>query len=83
MREIDFAFAVTRNVSVEFIVTEPIDGFSVNHFFASKPIKGGVIEPEVLNLLEDATGAGNYSVPSASRKMAGENFEHAFAISGA
>ena len=61
-------------------VFQPLDGFRAHHLAIGQEFQILVVQMEVLERVEDATGAGDHAIPASCGKVPGKHLEHAFAI---
>ncbi len=76
-REVHLALGVAPDVTAEAVVGEPLQGLLVHDLPLAQEAEDALVEAEVLDRVQDASGARHHAVAAPVRQPPGEDLEHA------
>ena len=77
MREEGLALRVTTDRPGETEIGQVLEGRTVDHLLVLEEAQPGVVEGEIFQFLEEASGASQHPVPSTGRQTTRERLEDA------
>jgi hypothetical protein len=81
--EVELALRVAPDVAGEAVRREPLQRRVVHHPGVREVAEGGVVEPELLDRVEDPADTGHHAVPTPLGEPTTEQLEHRTAVRGA